>query len=248
MSGFFRRFFAPRWQHPDAQMRRQAVARLDPSHPDQREALEHLAIDPDPTVREGALERLDDPGRLMTLLDETPASPELRARIITLLSGRAGHLDLASRIALTEQIGRPDILEEIAYQGDNQQLRLAALAALDDEEVLIRQACDNGIAAVRHAAAARVQSEAGLMRLAQSAKRDHQVMRQARERLNRMRADSASVAAAQERRGAILASLERHASSSWEPLYGGRFRHLMREWDALEDMADPGQERRYQEV
>ncbi len=67
------------------------------------------------------------------------------------------------------------------------------------------------------------------------AKRDRQVMRQARERLNRRRADAAELAAARERRETLVRSLERHASAPWEPLYAGRLRHLMREWQQLED-------------
>ncbi|MBB3332020.1 hypothetical protein BDK63_002911 [Halomonas campaniensis] len=248
MSGLLRRLFAPRWQHPDPAVRRQAIPRLDPAREEHRQALERLALDDDAEVRSAALARLDDPARLMALLDAAPASAELSRRLVELLSGRQGSLELGARIALVERLASPDLLAEIALQGDNQQLRLAALERLDDEEALIRQACDNGIAAVRHAAAARVQSEAGLARLAQSARRDRQVMRQARERLNRIRADAASLAAARERREALLADLERHASAPWEPLYAGRFRHLMREWSSLEDLPDAGQERRYQDA
>ncbi|MFY0989304.1 DUF349 domain-containing protein [Halomonas sp. C05BenzN] len=248
MSGLLRRFFSPRWQHPDPGVRRQAVTRLDPSRPDQRQALERLAADTDPGVRQAALARLDDPERLLALLDETPPSPELHERLVALLTGRQGSLDLATRIALTERIDTAALLTAITLQGDNQQLRLAALARLDDEEALIHQACDNGIAAVRHAAAARVTSEAGLARLVQSARRDRQVVRQARERLNRLRADAASLAAARHRREALLESLERHAQAAWEPLYAGRFRHLTREWNALEDLPDASQERRYQDA
>lgn len=247
MSGLLRRFFSPRWQHPDPGVRRQAAARLDPARPEQRQALERLARDADPGVRRTALARLDDPERLLALLDEG-ASAELHAHLVALLTGRQGELELAARIALTERLAAPDLLAEIALQGDNQQLRLAALGRLEGEEALIRQACDNGIAAVRHAAAARVTSEAGLARLVQSSRRDRQVMRQARERLNRLRADTASLAAARERREALLETLERHAQAAWEPLYAGRFRHLVREWSALEELPDASQEQRYQDA
>ncbi|WP_346302172.1 DUF349 domain-containing protein, partial [Halomonas sp. BM-2019] len=51
-----------------------------------------------------------------------------------------------------------------------------------------------------------------------------------------------------ERREALLADLERQATAPWEPLYAGRFRHLMREWTALPDLPDAAQERRYQDA
>ncbi|TLF49834.1 DUF349 domain-containing protein [Halomonas urmiana] len=248
MPGLLRRLFSPRWKHPDPEVRRHAVSRLDPCSDDQRRTLERLALDPDPGVRLAALETLDDPQRLLTLCELSDASPELRQHLVALLAGRLGHHDLPARIALVERLEDRTLLNELALQGDNQQLRLAALARLDAEEDLVRQACDNGIAAVRHAAAARVESEAGLSRLAHQARRDRQVARQARERLNRLRADAASLAAARAEREALLEKLERHAHGPWEPLYAGRLRHLMREWAKLRDLADARQERRYQDA
>ncbi|MDZ7854261.1 MAG: DUF349 domain-containing protein [Halomonas sp.] len=248
MSGLLRRLFAPRWKHPDPEVRRQAVARLDPLLDEQHRALEQLALDPDAGVREAALTHLEDPERLLTLYQEGDATPELRQQLVALLAGRRGQHDLATRTTLVERIEDPELLNELALQGDNQQLRFAALARLEAEEDLIRQACDNGIAAVRHAAAARVESEAGLYRLAHEARRDRQVARKARERLNRLRADAASLASARERREALLEKLEQHARSPWEPLYAGRFRHLMREWSKLEDLPNAQQEHRYQEA
>ncbi|MDR5868541.1 DUF349 domain-containing protein [Halomonas koreensis] len=248
MPGLLRRLFAPRWQHPDAEVRRQAVARLDPARPEQRARLERLAADADPGVRREALRHLEDPQRLLALQGEGQDSAELRHRLAALLCGRDGGLELARRIALVERLDDAELLERIALEGDNQQLRLTALGRLTDEAALIRQACDNGIAAVRHAAAARVESEAGLQRLIQGARRDRRVAREARERLNRRRADAASLAEARERREALLEQLERHARTPWEPLYAGRFRHLMREWSGLGDLPDAEQERRYQDA
>ncbi|WP_163558167.1 DUF349 domain-containing protein [Halomonas sp. NO4] len=248
MPGFFRRFLAPRWQHPDAAVRRQAIPRLDPAHPAQRQALERLCLDPDHEVRRTALAQIDDIETLLRLHDAHPDNRELGRRLADLLSGAAGSGDLARRQAAVEALDDPELLAAVALRGDNQQLRLAAVARLQDEEALIRQACENGIAAVRHAAAARVESETGLQRLAHEARRDRQVMRQARERLNRRRADAAELAAARDRREALLRDLEAHAHAPWEPLYGGRYRHLVREWEALSDLPDARQERRFHDA
>lgn len=248
MLGFLRRHFAPRWQHPDPGVRRQAIERLDPARDDQRHALERLTQDTDPSVRTAALLRLDDPEGLITLLDDEAPTPELKRRLVALICGKEGQLELSARVAMVGRLSDPTLLETIALEGDNQQLRLAAIERIPDEATLVRQACDNGIAAVRHAAAARVESDAGLARLVREAKRDRQVMRQARERLNRRRADAAQLAAAKERREALVNALERHADAPWEPLYAGRLRHLMREWQQLEDMPEAGLERRYHDA
>jgi len=248
MPGFLSRLFAPRWRHPDAQIRRQAIARLDPARPDQRQALEALCLDADTSVRRAALERIDSVDILLALAQRQPDQPELQERLIALITGQAGSLDLAQRLRYAESLDDSTLLSRVALEGDNQQLRLAAVERLSAEEDLIEQACENGIAAVRHAAAARVTSEAGLQRLAQQARRDRQVMRQARERLNRLRTDAATLAAAREQRENLLMKLEAHARAPWEPLYAGRYRHLVRAWEALDDLPDAVQERRFQDA
>ncbi|WP_163577922.1 DUF349 domain-containing protein [Halomonas faecis] len=248
MPGFLRHFFAPRWQHPDADKRRQAIARLDPADSQQRQALERLCLDPVREVRHAALARIDDIETLRRLYRAQPDDRELPQRLAELLSGSAGNGDLAHRQAIVETLDDPTLLSAVALKGDNQQLRLAAVERLQSEDELIRQACENGIAAVRHAAAARVESEAGLQRLTQEARRDRQVMRRARERLNRRRADAAELAATRERREALLRDLEAHAHAAWEPLYAGRYRHLIREWESLSDLPDGHQERRFQDA
>ena len=72
MHGFFRRFFAPRWQHPDARVRCQAISQLDPGHPEQLQALEALCLDNEPTVRQAALARFSSPTHLLELLNQQP--------------------------------------------------------------------------------------------------------------------------------------------------------------------------------
>ncbi|MGR4069992.1 DUF349 domain-containing protein [Billgrantia sp. C5P2] len=248
MPGFLRRLFAPRWQHPDAKVRSQAIGRLDPARPEQRQALETLCLDTDATVRQAALERIDSPETLLVLLARQPELTEIRRRLVVLLSGQDGGHDLAQRVRIVESLDDRVLLSRLALEGDNQQLRLAAVERLTAEEDLIEQACDNGIAAVRHAAATRVTSEAGLQRLVQQARRDRQVVRHARERLNRLRKDAASLAAAQAQREALLAKLEAHARAPWEPLYAGRFRHFVREWEAFDDLPEIEQEHRFQEA
>lgn len=60
MHGLLRRLFAPRWQHPDPEVRRQALQRLNPEQADQRQALQSLTQDSDSQIRLAALLALDD--------------------------------------------------------------------------------------------------------------------------------------------------------------------------------------------
>ena len=249
MSGWFRQLFAPRWQHPDAKRRQQAASQLDPQQKEGHAALECLVTDDDGRVRQAALARFESIEPLLALANTRP-SPELRTRLAELLVGAAGNTPLAQRVEYVARLGDQQLIQEIALHGDNQQLRLAAVAALsdDNEDALIVQACENGIAAVRHAAAARVTSESGLQQLCRRARRDKQVARLARERLNALRADAAQQAATEAERERILSALEQHGHHAWEPLYAGRYRHLQREWEALKDLPSAEQERRYQDA
>ncbi|WP_458524919.1 DUF349 domain-containing protein [Onishia taeanensis] len=246
-SGWIRRLLSPRWQHPNAEKRREAAERLDAERPEAQGRLETLAQDPDARVRQAALSRLTDPETLLALLDGD-ASPELTTRLTALLVGHEPGVGLDRRLTLVERLEHPRLLHDIAMQGDNQQLRLAALARISDEAALIDQACENGIAAVRRAAAARIESEAGLRELSRRARRDKQIHRLAREALNRRRADAAQADAAHEKRERLLSALEAHVTHAWEPLYAGRYRHLKREWEALKDLPSAEQERRYQDA
>ncbi|WP_040243134.1 DUF349 domain-containing protein [Chromohalobacter japonicus] len=248
MSGFFRRFFAPRWQHRDPRVRHAAIAQLDIHKSADRHALERLTHDADASVRREALAQFEDPSTLLEWLG-THDSPELRARLMQLLSGSVpGAPPLTQRLALLDTLNDRDLLVQLVETGDNQELRLTALAKLDDEATLIQQARDNGIAVVRHAAAERVSSTEGLQRLAREARRDKIVTRKARERLQRQRADAAETQAQQATRKRLLEALEAHALHAWEPLYGARYRHLVREWEALTDTPSDDQERRFQEA
>lgn len=248
MHGFLRRFFAPRWQHPDARVRRQAISQLDPTHPEQQQALEALCIDDEPAVRQAALARLESPARLLELLTQRPQLSEIRQRLAELLIQPPTDTDPTHHLRSIEQLEDRELLMQVALEASGQELRLAAVAHLTAEKDLITQACENGIAAVRHAAAARVTSESGLQHLAQQARRDSQVMRQARERLALLREAATAVAEAQARCEMLLHKLETQAKASWEPLYAGRFRHLMREWQALDTPPSTEQEQRFQEA
>ncbi len=246
-TAWIRRLLSPRWQHPDALKRRDAVERLDAERPDDHRQLETLAKDPDAEVREAALARLGDPETLLAMLDDD-ASPELTTRLVDLLVGRAPGVSLDRRLALVERLDTHHLLNEIALQGDNQHLRLTALARIVDEETLILQACENGIAAVRRAAAERIKSEDGLRELSRRARRDKQIHRLAREALNRRRADAAQAVASHEKRERVLSALEAHVTHAWEPQYASRYRHLKREWESLKDLPNAEQERRYQDA
>ncbi|EHJ93843.1 hypothetical protein KUC_0793 [Vreelandella boliviensis LC1] len=229
-------------------MRRQALQRLNPEQAEQRQALRSLTQDSDSQIRLAALLALDD---CVGLVDSYPHHQQDEAwfnAVCQRLSGREGHTDLHQREALVEQLEEPRALSAVALQGDNLNLRLVALSKLSDENDLIHQACHNGVAAVRHQAAERIEDEEGLKRLLKEARRDRQVVRLARERLNRLRSDAQWLEAEEQQRETLLKQLEQHARAPWEPLYGGRFRHLERQWEQLTQPPSVEQEQRFHQA
>ncbi len=247
MSGLIRRLFAPRWRHPDPEVRRQATLRLDPERDDQRQALERLAVDEDSSVRHAALERLDDPDRLLTLRAEQGESAELRERLVMLLIGRAGHHDLGHRIALAETLDDPAMLERLAWKATTSNCALPpwhGSTPNPPDSASLRERHRGGSSCRRRTGHQRGRPDAPGQRGSAGSPRDTSRSRTPQPIAHRCGLPGGG----RERRRDLLEKLEAHANSAWEPLYAGRFRHLVREWTQLEDTPEADQERRYQDA
>jgi len=248
MHGLLRRLFAPRWRHPDPEIRRQALARLDTTQPDHQQALKALSQDTDPGIRLAALCALNDLAGLMANYAQHSNESAWFEATAQRLSGERGQIELSERQRQLEKTSDTRLLHAVAHSGDNLDLRLTALGKLQDEDDIIQQACHNGVVAVRHSAAERVVSERGLRRLLKESQRDRQVMRLARDRLNALKEDAEWEKSQRQKREDILLALEKHARRSWEPQYSGRLSHLEREWQQLEQAPDATQEKRYHDT
>ena len=242
MPGLFQRLFSPRWRHKDPAVRAQAASQLSS---DELDTLRQLAQDDSPQVRQAALARVQDLDPLFQWHRQSP-SEESFQRLVDLLGGRVSPSpDLNTRLEKIEQLEDLVLVDALIGQSDNQSLRLAALARIDDEERLIHHASENGITAVRHAAAERVTSPDGLAQLAKQARRDKQVARLARERLARLRADAEQQSREAAEREQLLETLEAQANRPWEPTFEARLKHWVKQWEALTSNADPTQHARF---
>ncbi|GHC28211.1 hypothetical protein GCM10010082_21930 [Kushneria pakistanensis] len=247
MPGFLQRLFTPRWRHNDPRIRQEAIAGLNVER--DREKLETLLHDDNVEVRHAALERLATPERYRELLNTNDAGSPLHRTLLDTLTGRERTLlSLEQREQVVGTLTEPALLTHVTAHADNQQLRLAALARIEDEETLIEQACQNSIAGVRQAAASRIDTDEGLERLAREAKRDKQIMRSARDRLNQRREQRRDQDARQQRRDDLIQAMTRLSDQQWEPMLPARYRHLVREWRALAEDADESQHQRFHRV
>ncbi|MAM59425.1 MAG: hypothetical protein CMN25_19105 [Salinicola sp.] len=242
MPGLFQRLFSPRWRHKDPAVRAQAASQLSPNELD---TLRQLAMDESARVRQAALARVQDLDWLFQWHSQSP-SEESFQRLVDLLGGRVSPSpDLNTRLATVEQLQDLALIDALISHGDNQTLRLSALARIDDEGRLIHHACENGITAVRHAAAERVTSPEGLARLIKQARRDKQVARLARERLANLRADAEQQHREEVEREKLLETLETQAHRPWEPMFEARLKHWIKSWEALTGNADDTQRARF---
>jgi len=245
------RFFKPKWQHRNPEIRRQAVQALGPADGEILRQVAHE--DPAPAVRRLALRRLDDLDLIYRAAsgDEDRELREFaRLLLLELLAGTREHAPpLAGRLAFLEQHPDAGLLEFVALNGNEAELRRAAQGRVTRQSVLRDVALHDSVLANRQAALERVEDLAMLEAIVrQTRKRDKQIHRRSRERLEALRE-------AIERPARIEAECER-ICSALESMGQGREWHkevaqlqrLEQAWQVIEADTQPPQQARYREA
>lgn len=188
LSGFLNK---PRWQAKEAAVRRAGVAEDDDA-----ELLANLSSiarqDPDPGVRSAALKRLAEPGLAQRIAQED-ADQGVRADAkrlwFDLLAGI--HAKAPSPTECTRLLRAQDdaaLIEHIARNATDANLRAAALARVTRVSLLAERATADASPELRLAALERIDDEALLDRLAErTRKSDKRVSRRASERADALR-------------------------------------------------------------
>jgi len=228
----FTHLFKPKWEHADPRIRRQALS----SGAAPPEVLAQAAcMDEDPGVRRCAVERLTDPELLAELIG-TEAETDLRQtagrRLRDVLAEplQAG-APLASRLAALQHAPSPELCTFLAREAQAAEIRSAALEVVQDTEILCAIAIDDPVASVRRAALERIGDPQGWETVARDArKKDKQVSRMARERLEDYRRAQAEQEAAErlcsEMEG--LAAIPPGEDSQW------LIRRITKRWESLQ--------------
>jgi hypothetical protein len=160
--------FKPRWQHRDADLRKQAVATLD--EPELLAALDEICVtDEDPGVRAAAAVRVNDLGVLNGAL-----GTEQDAAVIAALRQRIGELAAATgthrpplelRLEVIAAAQDRDLLERVASSAPEPQLRSAALQRVGRQGFLGDRAIHDPDPEVRQAAARAITQRSTLQRV-----------------------------------------------------------------------------------
>ena len=218
-------------QHADPARRVIAVAKLPP---ESEELAMLLATDPEPEVRIAAANCCGSLSALAAALENEPD-----AAVRAVLAAALGTLLCESRdgVRATELLGTAYCTDamraDVARRAPDEERRRIAIAAIQEEALLVELALTAELAQTRMAAALHVRTASGLRKLADAARdKDRGVARLARQRLDAMesRDDDATEA------DAILAELEALATRPG-PIVTAVIA-LNRRWQALNLTAD----------
>lgn len=243
------RFFKPKWQHSDPEVRHQAVQALTSADTD---ILSRIAIEDEaPAVRRLALGRLDDLDSMQKASEEDndrDIRQFARTRLSELLAGiRKESPVLDVRVDFLSRHMDTELLEFVALNGVEPEFRKSAQDSVTREAVLHDIAIRDALLANRQAALERITDPSILEAIMQQArKRDKQVYRQSRLRLDAIRE-------AQERPARIKAECEQICTAIEAMGQGDTWQEelkalpgLEERWQAIKDEAGSVYQARYE--
>lgn len=221
----------PLHEHAEAAQRVLGVAQLAPEAP---ELAALVAADPAPEVRAAAAARCTDLAALSAAW-EKEADPAVREALAAGLGAALSATpDASAARAILESDACSDAIRaQVARHAAEAERRLAAIAGLRDEPLLLDLALTGGHAETRLAAAECVRTPEGLRSLGESARnKDRGVARLAKQRLEAMKNREGQASEAD----AILAELEALAGTPGPILTA--VVELNRRWQALDMRED----------
>lgn len=229
----------PKWQSIKSQKRIEAIQTLSPELDNDVEILTRLAKeDSEPAVRREAVKKLHDFDILMQIQKrdlEAMVREAATERLHELMAGKSPHSpSLQDRLQRLERINSPQTLTALIREAEPVEIRLAAIAALNDEMYLHDIALHSPMARLRHAAAERIHSPIMLEELATASRhKDKTVYKLVKARLDAIH-ESARIALEREARAmALCDAMEAQARAALNPLYAAKTESLRQQWAAL---------------
>jgi len=234
--------FKPKWQHRDPEVRRQAIKALEP---DETEILcQIVREDESPDIRRLALRRLVDLDLLQQLSKEDGDSQTCQLAqscLSELLAGtRKTSPALNVRMDFIARHPETGLLEFVALNGVETELRRSAQDRITEQTMLRNFAVNDAVVANRQAALERITDTSILEAvIRQTRKHDKQIHRQSQARLD-------AIHEAQERPARIKAECEQICTALEAMTHGGKWQEaldklpsLVDRWQAIADEAGP---------
>jgi DNA repair protein SbcC/Rad50 len=182
----FKNLKKPDWQHPDPDVRRTAIDRID----DENILKQLIATDTDSVVRRFAIRKLSDLDVLYPI-SQQDNDPDIREcaqhRVTQLLITAKEAPVLADRLAWVRQNADTKLLEQLVLKAQASEIRLAAIEKIEREALLGDVASQDAVPALRLAAVEKIQQKSTLERVYKATRSsDKQVSRMAKEKLDRL--------------------------------------------------------------
>lgn len=240
---FFDRFFRPKWQHKNANIRRQALQSLPSESAETQEIFATVVVsDTDPIVRQTVVRGLHDLA-LLERIAQQDADATVREhavqRLGSLLSGTVvGAPNIDSRRAAATRIEDRRILEYVARNAVDPALRWLAAERIDREALFADIAIADPDAQLRLDAVNRVAQKSTLERILKQVRtKDKRVRIQVQERLDAMQAAAEKPEKLTKAAGQICAQLDGllpliRTRDDWHPLVESAER-LNTEWSRI---------------
>jgi len=231
----------PKWQSIKSQKRIEAIQELSPDLDKDIEILARLAKeDSEPAVRREAVKKLHDFDILMQIQKrdlEAIVRDAAAERLHQLMAGKSPQSpSLEERLQRLERINSPQSLSALIREAEPVEIRLAAIAALQDEMYLHDIALHSPMARVRHAAAERIHTPAMLEELATTSRhKDKTVYKLVKSRLDAIHESEKITHARQARAMALCDAMEAQARAALNPLYAAKTESLRQQWAALDE-------------
>ena len=238
----------PKWQHPDAQVRRLAVEQLPAG---EHEVLQQVVLEDEaPAVRRLAVRRCVDLELLAQRALEDPDSgvrEQAEKRHRDLLAGRADDApELPMRLAIVASCDEQALLEHLAREGEEPELRERALEKIERVPVLRDVALNDPAITLRLRALERIDDESTLQRIHErSRKSDKRVSRRAREKRDALVAERERPERARAECLRICNAAERLGTDAHWDRDHARLGELESQWNAIESSHRAPHEQRF---
>ncbi|KZZ42039.1 hypothetical protein A3759_14500 [Thalassolituus sp. HI0120] len=227
----FSKYFKPKWQHDNPEVRRKAIADLKPGE----QLLSYIDSETVAELRQLAIARISDEQELDKLLSHSSKDVREMTRKHWLQRLLSGHSDFS-------QITDNNTLIRIASLTDDQQQRLQAIEKITDQQQRLILAMKNPVAKVRLAAAEGIDDTDKLQQLMNYAQgKDKAIYRLCKDRLNAGKAEREAQQALLEKITGLLANVQQLNRLGYNPEFNGRFQVLSKDWSSLQDAANAEQ-------
>ncbi|MGB0205234.1 MAG: DUF349 domain-containing protein [Neptuniibacter sp.] len=243
-------FFKPKWQHPKAEKRIKAVAKMRPVSEKKIEILSQLALsDTDERVRVAATEKLTNLNLLIKISKTDPSEitrEQALHNISKILLSNDGP-DPEEKLNVLKSLSENNFLSHIALNSHDKELREQALSQLTDNHSLLTIAEKSQRASIRALAAEKITCPDALDQLNKfSRNKDNGVYKITKDKLQNIKEQEKLEAQRQEQLSKLLDSLKQHSQTEYFPLFPAKLSALQTEWEELCTSANKEQQSLYQ--